>query len=354
MSRSSNSKLRRRAHPLEDLPGLVAQAASLPTEQNYGPHRATNSRSPVAYTSRSRYSGIRDGRPRTERRWRSSPRCRCTARVPARAARPPAPPMRVRTAPLAATPPPIDSRSRPVAAKCPLDAQRQRLDDRPLIGGGQVGPPLQRLGLAKIAHLVHERGLQPGEREIQPGQTLRGREGKRAGITLSRQPLERRAARVAEAEQPSPLVERLAGGVVERLAEHLVARPAVGHPREQGVPAARDQRSRTAARTRSARGTRPPRDRASGRRRPGGARTPRPVPWRWPRRPAAPPPDRVRTSRRPAPPTRAKPRPEPAHRRPRRRSARDGGARRSPGQRRRSGRARPARRSHSSESPRKT
>ncbi len=49
------------------------------------------------------------------------------------------------------------------------------------------------------------------------------------------------AARVAEPQQPRALVERLAGGVVERLAEHFVIGAGIAHAREQGVAAARDQ-----------------------------------------------------------------------------------------------------------------
>ena len=45
---------------------------------------------------------------------------------------------------------------------------------------------------------------------------------------------------IAEAEHPRDLVEGLSGGVVEGLAEHLVA-VVVGHRRQQGVAAARDE-----------------------------------------------------------------------------------------------------------------
>ena len=58
---------------------------------------------------------------------------------------------------------------------------------------------------------------------------------------MRREPVERRPARVAEPEQPGSLVERLAGGVVERLAEDRVARGRVVDPRDERVPAARDQ-----------------------------------------------------------------------------------------------------------------
>ena len=45
----------------------------------------------------------------------------------------------------------------------------------------------------------------------------------RSRIAVRGEPLERRAAGVAEPEHARALVERLAGGVVERAAEHLEA-----------------------------------------------------------------------------------------------------------------------------------
>ena len=106
----------------------------------------------------------------------------------------------------------------PGLGQCTLDADRQRLDDRALIGGGQIGPPAVGL-LPEIAHLVEQGGLQPREREVEAGQPSSGWELERVRVAVASQPLERGAARIAEAEQPRALVERLAGGVVERLAE---------------------------------------------------------------------------------------------------------------------------------------
>ena len=65
---------------------------------------------------------------------------------------------------------------------------------------------------AEVANHVAHRRLQPAEREgaVEPG--ARQREAR--GIAGRRDPLDRRAARVLEAEQPRDLVERLAGGVV--------------------------------------------------------------------------------------------------------------------------------------------
>ena len=60
------------------------------------------------------------------------------------------------------------------------------------------------------------------------------------GSPVARELRQRRPARIAEPEQPRALVERLAGGVVERLPERLVA-VVVGHAREQRVAAGRQQ-----------------------------------------------------------------------------------------------------------------
>ena len=46
-------------------------------------------------------------------------------------------------------------------------------------------------------------------------------------VAVARQPLERRAAGIAETKQASALVEGLAGRVVERLPEHLEVRAAI-------------------------------------------------------------------------------------------------------------------------------
>src|SRR5205085_568083 len=49
------------AHPFEHIPRVVAQAAALSAVENQRGHRAINIRSPVAYTSRARYSGYASG-----------------------------------------------------------------------------------------------------------------------------------------------------------------------------------------------------------------------------------------------------------------------------------------------------
>ena len=63
----------------------------------------------------------------------------------------------------------------------------------------------------------------PAKRKSRPVTRARGREVERRRVAFERQLRQRRPARVAEPEQPRALVERLAGGVVERLAERLVA-----------------------------------------------------------------------------------------------------------------------------------
>ena len=119
-----------------------------------------------------------------------------------------------------------------------LDADHQRLDDRVLVARGEVGGAARGLLLPEVADLVEQRGLQAREREVQPGHPRGRREGERGRVAVRGELGQRRPAGVAEAEQPRALVERLAGRVVERLAERRVA-GVVGHPRQQRVPAAR-------------------------------------------------------------------------------------------------------------------
>ena len=115
----------------------------------------------------------------------------------------------------------------------------QRPDDRPLVRGGQVGPAALDLGLVELPHRVEQGGLQPGEREVEAGHAGDGeREG--LGIAVAGEPVELGAARVAEPQQPRALVERLAGGVVERRAEHLEARR-LDDGEQERVPAAREE-----------------------------------------------------------------------------------------------------------------
>src|SRR5204862_6156514 len=105
----------------------------------------------------------------------------------------------------------------PLAARR-LDALDERPHDRALIARREIGAAPLELVRPKVADGVEKRRLQPREREVETRHT---RHGKRVGlrIALPRERVERRAARVREAEQARPLVERLTGGVVERRAE---------------------------------------------------------------------------------------------------------------------------------------
>ena len=61
--------------------------------------------------------------------------------------------------------------------------------------------------------------MSPENEKSRPGDA-RDRERERLGIAVAREPVDLRAAGIAEAEQARALVERLAGRVVERRAEH--------------------------------------------------------------------------------------------------------------------------------------
>ena len=151
----------------------------------------------------------------------------------------------------------------------PLQFRDQLADDGRLEGGGEVGAALGHPLGAELAAAVDERRLEAAEAEVEAGVAgHRDRQLERLRVALGGQLLQRRAARVAEAEQPRRLVEGLAGGVVEGLAEHLVA--AVVADRR---PAACGRRWRpgrgTAARAARARGSWRRRGPAGGR--PGSA-----------------------------------------------------------------------------------
>ena len=247
---------------------------------------------------------------------------------------------------VAATPPPIASRSRPVCSSAALDALRERLDDR-VAGRRRRGRPgAARLLLAEVAQRVEQRGLQPGEARSRARRRRRARgKSKAAGSPSCGEPLEVRAAGERQAEQARALVERLAGGVVERRAEDLEAR---GGPRRARGTCGRRWRSGTGTAARTGPGARKfaatwPWRWSTGDERQRRAR--RRAPWRSRRRRAA-------RRRGPGPAVTATASTSSsvdaglraARRRRRRRPARGGGARRSPARRRRSGRGRPARR----------
>ena len=147
---------------------------------------------------------------------------------------------RSRSGPLAATPPPIARRSAAAALQRALAALGERLDDRVLVARREVRRALARAVLAEVAHLVEQRGLHAREREVQPVEAARDREGERLRVAVAGELLERRAAGERQAEQARALVERLAGGVVERAAEDVEGR-VVLDAREQRVAAAGEQ-----------------------------------------------------------------------------------------------------------------
>src|SRR5581483_2701557 len=103
----------------------------------------------------------------------------------------------------------------------PLD---ERADDRALVGGGEIRPPRLELVGRQRPDGVQKGGLDAGEREVET-RHLRDREVEGVRVALAREEVDRRAARIAEAQQPCPLVERLPGGVVQRGADDAEAAP---------------------------------------------------------------------------------------------------------------------------------
>ena len=129
--------------------------------------------------------------------------------------------------------------------------------------------------------------FRPAKEKSRPATRARDRERRRPRGSPSRgQALERRAAGERQAEHPRALVERLAGGVVERRAEHLEA--VVVRRRARGTCGRRWRRgTRTAARTGPGRrkfaATWPCRWSTA----PAAGRARRPAPWPWRARRAA-------------------------------------------------------------------
>ena len=120
-----------------------------------------------------------------------------------------------------------------------LDPLDERAHDRPLVARGQVRAPRCELVVTQLPHGVEQRGLQPREREVEAGDA-RDREVVRLGIAVAREQVELTPAGIPEAEEARALVERLAGGVVERRSEHGVP-GALAHVEQHRVAAAREQ-----------------------------------------------------------------------------------------------------------------
>src|SRR6185312_12948371 len=128
----------------------------------------------------------------------------------------------------------------PLAQGAP-QLRHQLVDHGFLERGGKVGAALPDPVRSEFLAAVEDRRLQPAEGEVEARVALhRDRHLERFRVPLLGLLLDQRTARVAEAEQPGRLVERLPGGVVEGLAEDLVAL-VVAHRRQHGVAAGGDQ-----------------------------------------------------------------------------------------------------------------
>ncbi len=103
--------------------------------------------------------------------------------------------------------------------QCPAALDGQGIHDGVLKGAGNVG---RRLA-AVLAQGGQGEGLEAGEAEVEAG-TVGHRAGKAetGRVALGRQPRQGRAAGIAQAEHLGGLVEGLAGGVVQRLAQQSV------------------------------------------------------------------------------------------------------------------------------------
>ena len=91
------------------------------------------------------------------------------------------------------------------------------------------------------AHSPQHRGLETGERELEALVPHRTRKRETGRIALGREPLDRRAARIPQAQERRHLVERLAGGVIAGRAQQAVASPG-GNVEQQRMPARHEQR----------------------------------------------------------------------------------------------------------------
>ncbi len=118
----------------------------------------------------------------------------------------------------------------------------QHFDDGRLRAGGQIGQLRGRGRRAQLAVLGEHRRLQPGERKIQVA-AVQQRPWQRKGIgpAAGGQPGQRRPARIAQAHQLGALVERLAGSIVDALAQQGVLAHRV-HPHQLGVATRHQQR----------------------------------------------------------------------------------------------------------------
>ena len=142
-----------------------------------------------------------------------------------------------RSSELAATPPTIAICSAPICGGGLARALDERADDRALVRGRKVGAPLLDVGRSRTAY--RSAVFTPENEKSSPGTLATGKSYAPASPS-SGEAIDRSAAGVAQAEQPSALVERLAGCVVERRAEHAEARM-IPDVEQQRVPSAREQ-----------------------------------------------------------------------------------------------------------------
>ncbi len=235
-----------RAHAEHSLPARLVDrddrrcrraGARTPEEESErdGAQRAGKGVTRSTHTHPGRDSGESAEAPCSEPRTRSSPHCPCRARAEQNARR---------EAPRAG-PSSRRRRQRRRGARAPSASplrtrdRVKRPDDRVLVRGREIGFPPLDLELSELPHRVEERGLEPGEREVET-RDPRDRERECLVISTLRQRVDRCASRVAEPEQTCSLVERLAGCVVERRPEAFGA-PSLSHREQQGVATAREQ-----------------------------------------------------------------------------------------------------------------
>ena len=142
-----------------------------------------------------------------------------------------------RSSELAATPPPSTMPVAPTSAA----ARRALVTSTSTTAAWNDAATSVGRHVGMLAHVVDDRRLQPAEARSRARRPCIARgNADRLRVAVERRPIDRRTARVAEVEEPCDLVERLAGGVVDRLAEQPV--PAVVlHLDEHRVPARHQQ-----------------------------------------------------------------------------------------------------------------
>src|SRR3989449_6015137 len=91
------------------------------------------------------------------------------------------------------------------------------VEHRVLEGTGEMRPVAVQI--VARPHGAQHRSLQTRERELVALVPHRARKREATGIALAREPLDRGAARIAQAEQRGHLVERLPGGIIAGRAE---------------------------------------------------------------------------------------------------------------------------------------